>query len=1450
MNGISTMPGDQARQSPLRMDRGRRGVPIHLADRCLASTKLALVACCLLANSARAGSPDAAALEAAYAQRVQPLMARICHDCHSTDQAEAEIDFSSQPTWAEVRRQPRTWQKVREMLTSGQMPPPDAPQPSEEERAVLVEWVRSHLQFEALATAGDPGRVVLRRLSNAEYTSTLRDLTGIDSLDPAREFPIDGAAGEGFTNTGSALVMSPALVTKYLDAAKEVAAHAVLLPDGFRFSPRTSRRDWSEEILGQIREFYGRYSDAGGGTRVLLQGLEWDTNQGGRLPLERYLAATLAHRSALQEGVKSIEEVAAEFGLNAKYLGILWRTLADEQPSLLLDHVRALWRAAAADGAPHLAAEILKWQQALFQFTSVGHIGKVGGPKAWQQPVLPLVEKQELRVPLETPVGAKELVVYLVTTDAGDGNTDDVAIWERPRLVAPSRPELLLRDVRDFTREMTARRGRLFANTSRALRAAAAVERATGLADIPALAKAYDVEEDSLATWLSFLGIGSGAKIELDLFTERQNSAAGYDFVKGWGKGEAPSLVANSSDQHVRIPGNMKPHGVCVHPTPDLAVAAGWQSPLAGNFRVSGQVTHAHPECGNGVSWSLELRRGTTRQRLSNGTAHGGTPQPFGPVDVSAVQPGDLVSLLIGPREGNHACDLTDIELVIEAAGDDARKWSLTADVANDVLAGNPHPDRYGIAGVWHFYTEPVDASETGTVVPAGSLLARWQSADSAAQKDQLAEQIEALLTNGPAAGIDEQHPDVVLYRQLSSLGGPLFASGWTQVTAAGSTPAKAAAELKSPTQPESLGDIFGFDPATFGKHPDGSSVDAQHLCVQAPAVIEVRLPADIATGAELVTSVGLHPATGGEGSIQVQVLMEKPTTTTGLLETAVAETRTGESWTANRRGVAHATPVVVQDGSPALQRMTAAFDAFRSVFPPALCYTRIVPVDEVVTLTLLYREDEELKRLFLSEAEVAHLDRMWDELHYVSHDALTLVDAFAQLMEYATQDADPSVFAPMSGPIHERAEVFRRRLVETEPAHLNSLVDFAARLYRRPLTADEARELGDLYQRLRSEELPHDEAFRLTLARVLVAPDFLYRVEVPGPGSEPSAISDHELANRLSYFLWASSPDEELRLLADEGRLRQPDMILEQTRRMVKSDRVRRLAIEFGCQWLHIRDFDQLDEKSERHFPEFAGLRGVMYEESIQFFTHLFAADRSVLDLLRADYTFVNKDLAKFYDIPGVSGEQWRRVEGASQLHRGGILAQASTLARQSGASRTSPILRGNWVSEVLLGERLPRPPKDVPVLPETAPEGLTERQLIERHSSDPACAKCHARIDPFGFALESFDAVGRFREHDTAGLPIDTTTRLKDGTGINGLDGLRSYLADTRRDDFVRQFCRKLVGYALGRSVQLSDEPLLESMQRELAANDYRVSSAVEMIVTSPQFLNIRGQSAANED
>ncbi len=1019
---------------------------------------------------------------------IRPLLNEFCLKCHSTEKQKGDLDLERFTTFEEVKRHAKVWQSVEEQLGLGEMPPKEKPQPSPQDKARLASWVHGVLGKLALERAGDPGPVVLRRLSNAEYTWTVRDLTGIASLDPAREFPVDGAAGEGFSNVGAALVMSPATLTKYLDAAKDIAAHAVLLPDGIRFSEKTTRRDWTDEMLARIRNFYARYSDSGGAQKVNLQGVVFDTNGGGRLPVEEYLAATLAERDALTNGAKTIETVAREHSLNAKYLGLLWNTLQSEEPSLLLDELRAAWRAAGPAEAEKLAANIAVFQKALWKFSSVGQIGKTGGPKAWMEPVDPVTDRQEIRLKMPAASEGNEVVISLQAGTAGDGSDHDAVVWEQPRLVAPGRPDLLLRDLRPIAQGFEQRRARIFSSAAKCLAAATEASANGGSANVADLAERHGVDTDVLAAWLGYLGIGSSGEVTIDSLLERQiPRSTEFDFIKGWGGDDALSVLANSSDQHVRIPGNMKPHGIAVHPLPARAVAVGWRSPIAAAMKISAHIQHAHPECGNGVTWSLELRRGQTRQRLAGGVAQGGNEGQAGPIENVAIQAGDLISIVIGPRDGNHSCDLTAIDLTISGGG---QTWDLAREISPNILAGNPHADAEGRAGVWTFYSEPTTGEDIGSI-PQGSVLARWQSAATADEQQRLAQAVQQLLESGGAAAAKDS-PDAALYRQLASLRGPLFNDAFK------ATPSSDIVEGK-----------WGLAADRFGKMPNGTAIDPASLGAQAPDVIEIHLPADLVEGCEFVTTGVLHEQAGADGSVQLRAVIGPAAALTTM---------------------ATDVPIIARNGSPTRARIESAFAAFRELFPAALCYTKIVPVDEVITLILFHREDDALCRLMLGDAEKVELDGMWDDLRFISQDALTMVSVFDQLWQYATQDADPKVFEPLRQPIRDGAAAFKERLTAAEPRQLESVLDFAALAWRRPITDADRQELQGLYRRLRDEELPHEAALRLTLARVLVAPEFLYKMEEPADSATQAPVNDWELAARLSYFLWSSTPDAELR--------------------------------------------------------------------------------------------------------------------------------------------------------------------------------------------------------------------------------------------------------------------------------------------------------------------------------
>lgn len=1380
----------------------------------------------ILSRSSRAQAPLGASKQAAsdrlgdrFGSEIQPLLRKYCFECHSGDRTEADVDFGAFSSLESIRKNLQTWQKAGEMLESRQMPPKKAKKPSDSEHESLEKWVRGFLISEAASRAGDPGPVVLRRLDNVEYTWTIRDLTGVPTLDPAKEFPTDGAAGEGFTNTGNALVMSPPLVTKYLDAAKAIADHAVLLPDGIRFSPSTSRRDWTEESLTRIRDFYAQFSESGGGANFNLQGVAFNSNQGGLLSLKRYLSASITARDELAKGAISIDKLASQHHLNARYLAKLYDVLAGQAPesnSLFIGQLRDRWKSAKPDDVASIASDLGAWQKALWKFNPIGHIGRrfgrTDGPGSWMEPASPLVSRHDFRIKVPAPESQPSVTLYLSATDAGDGNEHDFVLWENPRLVAPGRPDLSLRDVRVFASELSRKRDEIYATIAACLTAANEAGDAPDQPSLSKLAGRFSLDPVILTAWLEYLGIAAGeARID-SLFTKAVRQAGSFDFVNGWVADDALGVLANSSDQHVRIPGNLKPHSVAVHPSPNRSAIVGWRSPVAEPVTLKGSAQHAHPECGNGITWSVELRRGKTRQRLAGGVTRGAAVVNFGPLPELDVNPGDLIVLVIGPRDGNHACDLTAIDLSVKGS---KHQWNLAREVSPNILAGNPHRDALNNPGVWNFGSEPVRGGSPW-IIPSGSLLARWQSAKTDEERRKWAKEIENLVKRGPGR-LSKDAPDFALYHQITSLGGPLLSAVRNSI-ACTTTPSGAWVQSQ-----------YGLDPSVFGRDPSGQPVDERSLCVKAPSTVSVNLPAELLDGCEFVTSGTVHPAKSRDGSVQLKVQTSPP----------------------SLRGLDPKAPIVVAEGSPARARFETAFRDLRSLFPPVLCYSQIVPVDEVVTLNLFYREDDNLRTLMLDAQQTAQIDRLWDELIYISQEPFLLTTAFEQISEFATQDRPDMVkaLAPMRGPINDYVVRFRERLVATETPQFQAVLAFAARAYRRPLYESETTLLENLYKNLRKEGAPHDEALRLTLARVLVAPAFLYRIEQRQKTAVQHPVTSYELASRLSYFLWSSTPDEELLELASRNKLQDPEVLRSQMRRMLRDQKIRRLATEFGAQWLHIRDFDQLDEKSERHFPTFGALRGAMYEESLGFLTDLLQSDRPVLNLLDCDYTFLNEALADHYGIPGVKGPAWRRVDGTRQYGRGGILTLATTLAKQSGASRTSPILRGNWLSEVILGEKLPRPPKNVPQLPETAPTGLTERQLIERHSSDSACAKCHARIDPLGFALENFDAIGRFREKDAAGLAIDSNAKLQDGTKLNGISGLRDYLMKDRRDAFIRQFNRKLLGFALGRGIQLSDEPLLGDMKAALEKNDYRVSVAIEAVVQSRQFRELRGQDQSDD-
>jgi hypothetical protein len=515
----------------------------------------------------------------------------------------------------------------------------------------------------------------------------------------------------------------------------------------------------------------------------------------------------------------------------------------------------------------------------------------------------------------------------------------------------------------------------------------------------------------------------------------------------------------------------------------------------------------------------------------------------------------------------------------------------------------------------------------------------------------------------------------------------------------------------------------------------------------------------------------------------------------------------------------------------------------FRALFPPAVLFQPIIPRDAQGSVFLYRREDEPLRRLLLDEPGRSELDRLWSELEFVSQQALATPIAYESLVQYYRKPNDGArimffYIQEFERQIREEAELFLATQTAAEPRHLEALLDFAARAWRRSLAPDEQSAILNSYRADRAEGIPHDPAFRSALARVLASPWFLYRVEQPPIGSRWQSVSGDELATRLSFLVWDSLPDQELR--GEAEHLHDPIVLEKQLRRLLQDERVAGMAAEFGARWLGVRDFVENHGRNLQYFPEFTlSVRESLAEEPVRFFMDQFQHDRPVLDVISTDAIVINDELAKHYGIPGVTGPGWQRVEQASSFGRGGLLGFGSVIAKHSAAARTSPIKRGAWLVQ-LLGERLPPVPPDVPPLPETPPEGLSVRQITERHRADPQCAGCHQRIDPFGMALEGFDAIGRLRPASELQVG-DTQGTLADGTQIEGLAGLKDYISGARRTDFLRTLSRKLVGYALGRAVMTSDRALIEEIAQSMAAGG-RWSDALLLIVRSDQFRSIR--------
>lgn len=571
------------------------------------------------------------------------------------------------------------------------------------------------------------------------------------------------------------------------------------------------------------------------------------------------------------------------------------------------------------------------------------------------------------------------------------------------------------------------------------------------------------------------------------------------------------------------------------------------------------------------------------------------------------------------------------------------------------------------------------------------------------------------------------------------------------------------------------------------------------------------------------------------------------------------------------------------------------------------------------------FRDDQPLCELILDDQQQRILDNLWNELNFISHvptrqysgfiwferaegnfisDAdfhfVRAEDKSALNSEMIKRFADAyiSKLHRLKAPstlldaveyhfreCNNNIRAFDTQWAEAKPKQLESLLTFAARAFRRPLSTAEREDILEFYQTsIQQSSGDHRSAMEDTLVYILVSPNYLYRWDLQGVSNDaiadspsqstnknagqPNAVSigttsdtmvplsSQEIASRLSYFLWSSTPDDELLKLAADRSLNNSEALSNQTKRMLKDARAKSMLLEFLGNWLDFRRFDQHQAVDRNQFPSFDDeLRRSMWQEPIEFLYYLIENQGTVADILHADFMIVDGRLANHYAIPNAPPlyeKRWTKISDASQFQRGGLISMAVFLTQNSPGLRTSPVKRGYWVVKRLLGELIPPPPPNVPELPNSDQQlgDKTLREALAIHREHASCAACHNRFDSAGLLLEGFDPIGRPREKDLAGRPVQIDATLPDGSDAIGISGLRTYIQQNRMEDFRRHFCESLLAFALGRTLILSDDLLVYELLQTLKEHDDRIDKVFEHIVLSPQFRYKRVQVITSDE
>ena len=506
----------------------------------------------------------------------------------------------------------------------------------------------------------------------------------------------------------------------------------------------------------------------------------------------------------------------------------------------------------------------------------------------------------------------------------------------------------------------------------------------------------------------------------------------------------------------------------------------------------------------------------------------------------------------------------------------------------------------------------------------------------------------------------------------------------------------------------------------------------------------------------------------------------------------------------------------------------------------------------------------KEMIDVSLGEQDKGRLDAIRREIQYAQREPIKKFFSFVEEKDFGhllkTKDGEMPALSDLankdrSAPcklseedqkqwnaLKEGAEEFQGTVDEEVRTHLLS---FAEKVFRRPVRDEEVQVITDTYRASIEGVDDFQKAAQLVIQSLLTRPQFLFRIEHEGPGQDAQLVDDIALANRLSYFLWSSMPDETLMELAKEGRLQDDSVLESQVRRMLKDPKSMSLSREFASQWLGFRKILSEKKPDPKIFPSYTKqLEESMYQEAIMVFDDIVKQDKSVLEILDSKTTFLNESLANHYNIQGVKGDHMRQVE-LKDDHRGGFLSMGSMLVATSFPGRTSPVARGQWILDALIGGKVPPPPENLE-LDESKLDNrsLSKKERLAAHRNNFSCSVCHDRMDPLGFSLENFDAIGRFRSKQENGQAVDAIGELKSGQQLQGVKGLKEYLATTKKDSFLHQIAQKSLGFALGRSLEYYDESVIRASVISLKENEYRFSAMALTIVKSYPFRYKREQ------